>query len=199
MSNLVEQYFEKGIDTNGMRNAGKIDTMGNGNVYYMGAKSIEELAEEQAVKKFNEEFEKKQLEVEERLKHDEEKTKNAEKYEHMEIKPVNSYVLVRPFKENPFEKLEYTTAGLILPTATGEFINPDSGLKDKKEKLEVVGEVIECSPLNKFVQVGDTIMYRKMQGVPVPFFGQGFEVVAENQILVVVNVGLTERFKNFNE
>lgn len=196
--NLVNQYLNKGLDVNGMKNAGKIDTMGNGNVFYTGGESIEELAERQAKEKLNKAIEKKQQEIEERLKKDEEKSKNAEKYLHMEIVPINSYVLVRPMKENPFEKLDVTGSGIVIPTISGVFINPDTGLEDKKEKLETVGEVIEVSPMNKFVKVGDTVMYRRMQGVPVPFFGQGFEVVAESSILVIINEGVTERFKNLN-
>ena len=53
---------------------------------------------------------------------------------------------------------------------------------------------IEVSPLCKFVKPGDDIYYRRSSGVPVPFFRQGFEVVAEQQVQVVINEGLKERF-----
>ena len=50
--------------------------------------------------------------------------------------------------------------------------------------------------LEELIKEGDDIYYRRACGVPVPFFRQGFEVVAEQQIQAVINEGLTERFKN---
>jgi len=50
--------------------------------------------------------------------------------------------------------------------------------------------------LCKFIKPGDDIYYRRSSGVPVPFFRQGFEVVAEQQVQVVINEGLKERFKS---
>ena len=47
-----------------------------------------------------------------------------------------------------------------------------------------------------FIKLGDDIYYRRSSGVPVPFFRQGFEVVAEQQVQVVINEGLKERFKS---
>ena len=54
--------------------------------------------------------------------------------------------------------------------------------------------VIEVAPDCKFVKEGDIIYYRRVSAVPIPFFRQGFEVVSENSIQVVINEGLKKRF-----
>jgi hypothetical protein len=46
----------------------------------------------------------------------------------------------------------------------------------------------------KFVKEGDVVYYRRVSGVPIPFFRQGLEVVAEQQIQVVINENLKKRF-----
>ena len=92
------------------------------------------------------------------------------------------------------QKIEVTKGGLIIPEYDGAFKNPDTGEKDTEYQLSVVANVIEVSPLCKFVKPGDDIYYRRSSGVTVPFFRQGFEVGAEQQVQVVINEGLKERF-----
>ena len=58
----------------------------------------------------------------------------------LEIMPVGMGVLVQPYAENPY--LNDKTGILLSPD--GDFINPDSGLKDKLEEHIICGCL--CSP-----------------------------------------------------
>lgn len=112
----------------------------------------------------------------------------------LEIMPINSYVLVKPYSTNPYAKIKVSDSGLALNTTEHKIFNSDRGEEEEAEMWERVGTVIESSPTNKYVKEGDDIFYRKGQSVPVSFLGLGLEVVAENQILVVVNEKLKERY-----
>lgn len=114
----------------------------------------------------------------------------------LQIVPVNYYVLVKPYDKNPYAKITVSEQGLAMNTTEHKIFNSDKGETEEADMWEKVGTVIEVSPLCKFVKEGDDIFYRKGQAVPVSFLHLGLEVVSENQILVVVNEGLKERFKN---
>ena len=114
----------------------------------------------------------------------------------LQIMPINSYVLVKPYAVNPYAKIKISDGGLAMNTSEHKIFNTDKGEEEIPDVWERVGTVIEASPLCKFVKEGDDIFYRKMQAVPVSFLNLGFEVVSENQILVVINEGLKERFNN---
>lgn len=179
---------------------GKNDLMGNGDVFIMSP-TVKEMVESEAKIKFNDQVEEAKSEWESKIKEQEEHAKVMdEKMKDLQIVPINNYVLVQPYAKNPFQKLKVTDSGLIIPEYTGVFKNPDSGEMDQEENLSVQALVIEASPLCKFVKEGDIVYYRRACGVPIPFFSQGFEVVAEQQIQVVVNSGLKDRFdKDFKE
>lgn len=112
----------------------------------------------------------------------------------LQIVPINAYVLVKPYDVNPYDKIEISEGGLALNTKEHKIFNQDKGEEEKAEMWERVGTVIEVSPICKFIQVGDDIFYRKGQAVPISFLKLGLEVVAENQVLVVINTGVKERF-----
>lgn len=125
--------------------------------------------------------------------------KITKEMESLEIMPINTYVLVKPYAKNPFEKIEVTDSGIIIPTYDGTFKNPDTGEEDQEVNLSVQAQVIEVSPACKYVKEGDIVYYRRVSGVPIPFFKQGMEVVAENSIQVVINSGLKERFESLKK
>lgn len=181
-----------------MSNNGTMDLMfGGKGISFAGADGFEDVKKEAAVEAHNKAVdaytEALNKNVKDELKKAEEIT---ERMKSVEIMPINSYVLVKPYAKNPYQKIEVTKGGLIIPEYTGVFKNPDTGEEDKEEQLTVVATVIEASPLCKFIKEGDDIYYRRASGVPVPFFRQGFEVVAEQQVQVVINEGLKERFSN---
>lgn len=125
--------------------------------------------------------------------------KITKEMESLEIVPINTYVLVRPYAKNPFEKIEVTKSGLVIPTYDGKFKNPDTGEEDTEVNLSVQAQVIEVSPACKYVKEGDIVYYRRVSGVPIPFFRQGLEVVAESSIQVVINSGIKERFESLKK
>lgn len=181
---------------------GKNTLMGNGDVFIM-TPTVNEIAKKEATIKFNQQVEEARADWDAKISEQEEHAKEMEeKMKDLQIVPINSYVLVQPYAKNPFQKMRVTESGLIIPEYTGVFKNPDSGMEDQEENLSVQALVIEVSPLCKFVKEGDIVYYRRACGVPIPFFNQGFEVVAEQQIQVVVNSGLKDRyskeFKNEN-
>lgn len=175
-------------------NNGRNNLMGNGDVFIMSP-TVKDMVHKEAVTKFNNQVEEETAKWDERIKDEEQHAKEIdEKMQDMEIIPINTYVLVQPFKKNPFQKMKTTASGILIPTFDGTFQNPDSGEEDQADNLSVQATVIEASPLCKFVKEGDIVYYRRSCGVPIPFFGQGLEVVAEQQIHVVLNKALKERY-----
>lgn len=120
--------------------------------------------------------------------------KVIENAQDLQIMPINAYVLVKPYEVNPYDKIEVSEGGLAMNTKEHKIFNQDKGEEEKAEMWERVGTVIEVSPLCKFLQEGDDIFYRKGQAIPISFLKLGLEVVAENQVLVVINTGVKERF-----
>lgn len=113
----------------------------------------------------------------------------------LDIMPINNYVLIKPYDKNPYQKIEVSDTGIITSSpSSGKFMNPDTGEEDTADMWSRFGTVIECSPNNKMVKVGDDVMYRSMQAIPIPFLKLGLEVVAETSILVVINENLKQRF-----
>jgi hypothetical protein len=120
----------------------------------------------------------------------------AEKMDGLEIKPVFNYLLVKPFKENPFQKITTTKSGLIVDLggkAPG-YKDDDTGEYKEEECFIHVGVVVDAGPKCDYTKEGDVIMWTKTSEVPVPFYKQGLVVVNEQRVLVVINEGLSKRF-----
>jgi len=109
--------------------------------------------------------------------------------------PNGSYLLVRPYAENPFQAITQTDSGIIIPTYDGAFKNPDTGEEDKMYNISMQADVLEVGPLVKYVRPGDVVYYREACQVPVPFFKQNLHVVAENQVHVIINENIKKRFE----
>lgn len=113
----------------------------------------------------------------------------------LQIVPINSYVLVKPYTVNPYAVIKTSESGLALNNNSHKIFNQDTGEEEVADMWERVGCVIEVSPICKFIKKGDDIFYRKGQAVPISFLKLGLEVVAENQVLVVINSELKDRFE----
>lgn len=184
-----------------MKGNGKMDLMFGGDTFsFTNVKGLDEMTKEAAVEMHNKAVDAYADSLNRRLKDDLKRAEEiTEKMQNMEIMPSGIYILCKPYAKNPYQKIEVTDSGLIIPEYTGRFKNPDSGEEDTEEQLTVVANVLEVGPLVKYVKPGDDIYYRRTQGVPVPFFRQGLEVVAETQIQVMINSGLKERFGQTTE
>ena len=121
-----------------------------------------------------------------------------EKYgDAMEILPTNRYILVKTYDRNPYQQLKRSESGIIIDTGgvAPTMVDPNDGVEKEMEMAVVVGHVIEVAPdSTSGIKEGDDVFYRKANLVPVPFFGQGLEVVHENTVIAVVNAGLKKRF-----
>ena len=114
----------------------------------------------------------------------------------IEIKPMFARILVKPFEQNPFQKIKRSDSGIIIDMGgmAPTYKSSDTGEWEEEKQFIVTGTVIDCGPDVKYLNQGDVVFYRVDTSVPVPFFRQGLVSLAENQIIAVVNEGLTDRF-----
>lgn len=120
----------------------------------------------------------------------------SDKINNIEIMPIGNYVLVKEFKDNPFQRIVRSDSGLIIDMGgmAPQYKNTDNGQIEEEESIIKVGVIQEVGPECKWCIAGDTIFYTKMSAVPVPFYKQGLQLVNETRILAVVNEGLSERY-----
>lgn len=114
----------------------------------------------------------------------------------LEIMPLGSYVLIKPFNENPFQRVEVTKSGIIVDLGGGSVQthkNQETGQEEEDAPFIKVGTVIETGPEVKFLKTGDLVFFTVACENQIPFFKQGFVTVNETRIMAVVNSGLTER------
>lgn len=114
--------------------------------------------------------------------------------QNLEIMPLTSYVLISPFKTNPFQKIKEKN-GLItdLGGLTPQYKSNETGQIEEDQAYVKVGIVTEIGTECKFLKPGDIVFYNIASEVQVPFFKFGFVIVAEQRIIAVVNEKLTER------
>lgn len=165
----------------------------------MSENTIDNLIQKENTAKFNNQLEQYKAQLEENKKTlDEAQSQVQYDINQAEIKPMFSRILVKPFKVNPFQKME--RAGSIIVNAGGYTphaeINPMTGKYEEQKQFIVTGCVVEVGPDTKYLREGDVIYYRVDTSVPVPFLAQGFISLDEKQVIAVVNEGLTERFNS---
>lgn len=117
----------------------------------------------------------------------------------LEIMPMFSYVLIKPFETNPFQQIKISkNSGIItdLGGLTPTYKSNETGEIEEEEQYIKVGTVIEVGHRCEFLKEGDIVFYTIASECMVPFFKQGFVVVNENRIMAVVNEKLTERRDN---
>lgn len=112
----------------------------------------------------------------------------------LEILPMGGYALIKPFDNNPFQRVKVengiiTDLGGFIPT----YKSQEDGQVHEEEQYIRVGTVIETGWKCEFLKPGDVVFYTIASEAMVPFFKQGFVVVAESRIMAVINEKLTER------
>lgn len=108
-----------------------------------------------------------------------------------EIMPIGFNIMVLPYEENPYMKNK-TEEGFI--TTNGEFLNEDSGERDKMKQDFTCGQVIEVGHKCEVVKPGDDVIYHVGTSRPVPFKDMGFILVVEQNLISVIGENLKERF-----
>ena len=118
----------------------------------------------------------------------------AKDYGKIDIMPLTSYVLISPYKVNPFQKI-VKEGGIItdLGGMTPTYKSQETGQYEEEQQYVKVGVVVETGTECKFLQPGDIVYYNIASELPVPFYKFGFVVVAEQRIIAAVNEGLTRR------
>ena len=167
--------------------------------FNMQENNIDTIIKKEKANKFNSQVDTYKEALEENNKKTEQ-AQNEVQYdiEKAELKPMFSRIIVKPLAHNPFQKVQMqgsliVDAGGYTPHAE---LNPVSGQYEEQREFIVTGCVVEVGPETKYLKEGDVIYYRRDTVVPVPFFKQGLVSLAENQVIAVVNEGLTERFNN---
>lgn len=164
--------------------------------------SLEEMINHQKAERFNDQVEEY---IEKFDKHSELLKQYTESVKAnmntIEIKPMFSRVLIKPFEHNPFQQIKVSNSGLItdLGGMTPTYKSTDTGEWEEEKQFIVTGTVIDVGPECKYLAEGDVVFYRVDTAVPVPFFKQGLVSISENQAISVVNEGLTERFNKVKE
>ena len=142
----------------------------------------EEKEKEEAAKLLIELAKEKQNELEKKLPN-------------LELMPVGYNIIILPYPHNPYKKI-ITQGGIIVDGYEGQFKNPDSGENDHLKLGIGTAKVIEVGPLCKYVNKGDDIFYDTRVVKPIPFLDLGYQLSTEQNIIAIINEGLTERFKN---
>ena len=178
-----------------------VRAVSDGQLFYANKNSVDNMIEEQAKAKFNdqvEEYMKKLDDHAELLKQYQESL--CEDLNKLEIKAIGAGLLIKPFEENPFQAIKregaiITDLGGMKPT----YKSRETGEWEEEEQFIHVGTVIDNGPACKWIREGDIVMWRKPSETPVPFYKQGLVLVNEQSIMVTVNEGLSARFNELKE
>lgn len=174
----------------------------NAKTFFMNGKSGKDYLQEESISRFNEEVDKETARQEQYFTDLEEYAQKVnDNSKTIEIMPIGYNVLIKPFKENPFQRIVKTESGLILDTGglRPTFENTDAGEIQEEEQAILVGVVQEVGPDCKYVKPTDVVMYPTGRAVPVPFYKQGLYIINETAVIVTINEKLTERFEELNK
>jgi hypothetical protein len=170
--------------------------------FMIGDVNAQQILEEEAANKYNDAVEKRTEELNEHAKKLEEYADYLnQNMNSIEIMPIMTYVLVKPFDENPFQKIVRSEkTGLIIDMGgmKPKYKNRENGEIEEEEQFIHVGTVLEVGSECKYLKEGDIIMWTRTSEVPIPFYKQGLVLVNENRVLVVINEHLKERFYGNN-
>lgn len=165
--------------------------------FVVNGESAEELLKKEAANKINQKIDDMQQRLED---HENLVGKYAEKFnsefDQTEIKVIYNNVLVKPYAQNPFQRITVSKSGIItdLGGYAPQYKSNETGEVEEEESMIHVGEVVDAGPECKYVKEGDVVYWTKPSEVPVPFFKQGLVYINETRVMVVINEGLTDRF-----
>lgn len=172
--------------------------MGGNSISMAGTDSISDLTRKEAIKEFNKANKKAEDAYRKNIdKQIAKSNENKKRAEDLEIVPSGPYILVKLYNENPYEQITQTDSGLILPAFDGKEFSRETGQMEKQEKAIEIAHVIEVGPDVVNIQPGDDLFIRAGMLLPVPFLRQGFWVTGQNNVLVIINKGLTKRMEEY--
>ncbi len=169
---------------------------GTGKHFIVNGEEADKTLQREAVTKFNTAVEDLESKFDKHNKALEEYANSlSEDMNGLEIMPMTSYVLVKPFDKNPFQKIQVSNTGIItdLGGFTPTYKSNETGQIEEEQQYIKVGTVIETGSKCEFLKAGDIVFYTIASECMVPFYKLGFVVVNENRVLAVVNEKLTDR------
>ena len=181
-----------------MLNNGRMDlVMGGSAVSMIGAEKLSEEERRSAIKTFNETTKEASESFCKNIDKELKRSKQVkEQATNLEILPTNGNILVRMYNKNPWDQIKTTESGLIIPVYDGTYISHETGEKEVARMAVAYAEVVAVGPEVKYVRPGDDIIFINGTQRPTPFLGQALWVVSQNNVLVVINEELTERFSS---
>lgn len=166
----------------------------------MNENSLDDMAKAEAISKYNDQVDEYVNKLDEHVKLLQQYTEEIGKdLDHLEIKPLYEGVLIKPYDENPFQRIK--KEGGIITDLGGQkpiFKSHETGKFEEEEQFIHVGLVMDIGPAVKYIKEGDVVFWRSVSETPVPFFKQGLVQVNEHSIMTTVNQGLSDRFKKIN-
>lgn len=172
---------------------------GEGKHFIINGESADETLHREKQEKFNTAVDELTDKFDRHNKQLEEYAENISKdMNGVEIMPMFSYALIKPFDNNPFQKIVTTKGGIItdLGGYAPTYKSQETGDIEEEQQYIKVGTVIETGNKCEFLKPGDIVFYTIASECMVPFYKFGFVVVNENRIIAVVNEKLTERKLN---
>lgn len=168
----------------------------DGKMFAMDKQGLDELTKQEVVNKFNDkvdEYTKRFDKYNETLEKEAEKL--SDEFDKLEIKPFGQYLLIKPFSQNPFQRIKkegniITDLGGLTPI----YKSNETGQFEEEESYIHVGTVVDIGPDVRYIREGDTVMWTAPTELPIPFYKQGLVTVFEPNIKAIINVGLQDRF-----
>lgn len=159
---------------------------------------IEDMLQREKSRKFNEQVDKYAEELKSHVDGLQQVAENmGADMSLIEIKPLFNKILIKPFAQNPFQRIVIDKKSNIVIDTGGlppEHFDTNKGTQEKDEQNIIVGAIQEVGPDVKYLIPGDIVMYFKGSAMPVPFYKQGFWCMSETQVIAVVNESLEKRF-----
>lgn len=101
--------------------------------------------------------------------------------------PINFGVIIKPYDENPYRKIETTDSGLIIGIeSTKRYKSNETGEYEDNEQLICCGQVIAVGNECKNVKVGDDVYFPKHISTPIPFRKKGYYEISEQNIYCII-------------
>lgn len=168
----------------------------DGKLFAVNKQSIADITKQEAISKFNDkvdEYTKRFDKYNEQLEKEAEKL--TDEFEKLEIKPFGQYLLIKPFSQNPFQRIKkegkiITDVGGLTPIVKSN----ETGQFEEEESFIHVGTVVDIGPDVRYIRQGDAVMWTAPTELPIPFYKQGLVTVFEANIKAIINVGLQDRF-----
>ncbi len=168
----------------------------DGKQFAMDKNSIDEMTKREAINRFNDKVDEYTQRFDKYNKELEDKALElTDEFSKLEIKPFGQYLLIKPFSQNPFQRIKkegniITDLGGLTPM----YKSNETGQIEEEESFIHVGTVVDIGPDVRYVRESDIVMWTVPTELPIPFYKQGLVTVFEPNIKAIINIGLQDRF-----